>query len=61
MEGGSPIAMDNGAGVVIRFKKDWKTIEYHEGRIIVYRDENGRISMIEIDYFEGETGNGANA
>ena len=49
-----PVVMDSEAGIVIRFKKKWNTIEYHEGRIIVYRDENGRISIIEIDYFEGE-------
>lgn len=49
-----PVTMDNEAGIVIRFSRKWKSIEYHEGRIIVYRDENGKIAIIEIDYFEGE-------
>lgn len=44
------VEMDNKAGIVLKFDENWSNIEYHEGRIIVYRDENGKISIIEVEY-----------
>ena len=48
-----PVAVDNDAGIVIRFSRRWAKVDYHEGRIIVYRDERGKISAIEIEYEDG--------
>jgi len=45
-----PVIMDNDAGIIIKFSENWAKIEYHEGRIIVYRDNNGKISIIEVEY-----------
>ena len=42
--------VDNKAGIIIRFKGVWSKVEYHEGRIIIYRDENGNVSIIEAEY-----------
>ena len=45
-----PIVVDNEAGIVIKFGERWSNIEYHEGRVIIYRNEQGRISIIEVEY-----------
>ena len=57
-----PVAVDNDAGIVIRFSRRWAKVDYHEGRIIIYRDEKGKISVIEIEYEdvdEGDEGSSA--
>lgn len=42
--------VDNKSGVIIRFKPHWARVEYHEGKVIIYRDEDGSISIVEIEY-----------
>ncbi|MEM0374618.1 MAG: hypothetical protein QXV69_09790 [Sulfolobaceae archaeon] len=47
-----PIVLDNEAGIVIKFSERWSKIEYHEGRIIIYRNDRGDISILEAEYNE---------
>ncbi|AWR95380.1 hypothetical protein [Acidianus brierleyi] len=44
------IALDNESGIIIRFSDNWSKVEYHEGKIVIYRDEDGKISIIEAEY-----------
>jgi len=44
------VILDNESGIVIRFSDKWAKVEYHEGRIVIYRDKDGRISIIEVEY-----------
>mgnify|MGYP001772771460 CR=1 FL=1 len=48
--------LDNSAGIIIRFLERTHTtspiIEYHEARVIVYRDEEGKILTLEVEYIE---------
>lgn len=44
------IALDNESGIIIRFSNNWSKVEYHEGKIVIYRDEDGKISIIEVEY-----------
>ncbi|BDC17356.1 hypothetical protein [Acidianus sp. HS-5] len=46
------VVLDNEAGIVIKFGERWSKIEYHEGRIIIYRNDQGNISILEIEYDE---------
>ncbi|AWR98374.1 hypothetical protein [Metallosphaera hakonensis] len=50
-----PVVLDNNAGIVIKFSEKWSNIEYHEGRIIVYRNDQGKISVLEVEYDESST------
>ena len=47
-----PVILDNEAGIVIKFSERWSKIEYHEGRIIIYRNDQGNISILEVEYDE---------
>jgi len=44
------ITLDNESGIIIRFSDNWSKVEYHEGKIVIYRDEDGKISIIEAEY-----------
>lgn len=46
----SPVVVDNKAGLIIRLKPHWSKVEYHEGKVIVYRDGDGSVSVIEVEY-----------
>ncbi|BDB98711.1 hypothetical protein [Saccharolobus caldissimus] len=47
-----PVILDNDAGIIIRFSERWNKIEYHEGRVIIYRNNQGNISILEVEYDE---------
>lgn len=42
--------IDNKSGIIIRFKPHWTRVEYHEGKVIIYRDEDGSVSIVEVEY-----------
>ncbi|QPG49219.1 hypothetical protein AB1303_13525 [Saccharolobus solfataricus] len=44
------IVIDNKSGIIIRFKPHWTRVEYHEGKVIIYRDEDGSVSIVEVEY-----------
>jgi len=44
------VVLDNKSGLVIRFSDNWSKVEYHEGKVVIYRDKDGKISVIEIEY-----------
>ncbi|BCU66850.1 hypothetical protein HS7_02870 [Sulfolobales archaeon HS-7] len=52
MEPVYPVVLDNEAGIVIKFSEGWSNVEYHEGRIIVYRNYQGNITTLEVEYDE---------
>ncbi|QGA68920.1 hypothetical protein [Sulfolobus sp. E11-6] len=50
----SPIVLDNEAGIIVRFSNNWSRIEYHDARVVVYRDDKGKISILEVEYIDEE-------
>ncbi|MCY0883059.1 MAG: hypothetical protein OWQ50_04515 [Acidianus infernus] len=46
----SSSVIDNKSGIIIRFRPHWTRVEYHEGKVIIYRDEDGSISIVEVEY-----------
>jgi len=51
------IALDNSAGLIIRFdKKKASSFETHDAIVTIYRDENKNILAVEIEYLDDDEG-----